>query len=217
MGLQAKEQIIKDVNMSKNPLYVVQVNRVARKIADVANRSDFDWEFYTIEGETINAFCLSGGKIFVYEGLLKLVKNDDQLATVIGHEVAHALLRHGAERVSMQMVSEGTKALAQVGAAAMGYEWNELYDVAFGVGSQYGVLLPYSRKHELEADEVGLMLMYDACYDPYESIKFWQTMKANGGAKQPEFMSTHPTDDNRIASLQAYITQELAQRVRNCR
>ncbi|MRI58214.1 MAG: peptidase M48 family protein [Epsilonproteobacteria bacterium] len=219
MGLQAKEQILKKAKISKNPYYNALVKRVATRIAAVAEREfhpGFKWEFYVLESPQVNAFCLPGGKIFVYTGLLKLVENEDQLAAVIGHEVAHAILRHGSERVSMAMISDIGKQLIAKGLQVSGAKWGPLFDLAYGVGAQYGVIYPYSRKFEYEADQLGLYLMYKACYDPNEAIKFWYRMMRLPKQKVPEFLSTHPSDRNRIAALQRYI-QKLRKIPRDCK
>jgi predicted Zn-dependent protease len=218
MGLQAKQQILKKAKLSKNPYYNAMVRRVASRIARVAEAEfhpRFQWEFYVLESPQVNAFCLPGGKIFVYTGLLKLVQNDDQLATVIGHEVAHAILRHGSERVSMAMLGNLGKQLLARGLQVSGHNWGPLFDLAYGVGTQYGILYPYSRKFEYEADQLGLYLMYKACYDPNEALKFWERMRRAKKQKIPEFLSTHPADINRIKALAAYI-RKLRKIPRNC-
>ncbi len=208
MGLQAKQQILKKAKISRNPYYNALVRRVASRIARMAEAEfhpRYQWEFYVLESPQINAFCLPGGKIFVYTGLLKLVQNDDQLATVIGHEVAHAILRHGSERVSMAMLGNLGKQLLAKGLQVSGHSWGPLFDLAYGVGTQYGILYPYSRKFEYEADQLGLYLMYKACYNPYEALKFWERMRRAKKQHIPEFLSTHPADINRIRALAAYI------------
>ena len=208
MGLQAERQILQKAKISRNPYYNRVVQRVAKRIAQVAEKEfhpRFQWRFYVLESPQINAFCLPGGKIFVYTGLLKLVDNEDQLAAVIGHEVAHAILRHGSERVSMAMLGNLGKELLAKGLQISGSKWGPLFDLAYGVGTKYGVIYPYSRKFEYEADQLGLYLMYKACYNPNEAIKFWYKMMRASRAKVPEFLSTHPSDINRIKALQAYI------------
>ncbi len=213
MGLQAKEEILKKAKISKDPHYNAMVRRVATRIAKVAEKEfhpGFKWEFYVLESPQVNAFCLPGGKIFVYTGLLKLVENDDQLATVIGHEVAHAILRHGSERVSMAMIGNLSKELLAKGLHISGSKWGPLFDLAYGVTAQYGVIYPFSRKFEYEADQLGLYLMYKACYNPYEAIRFWQKMMAQNKHKIPEFLSTHPADKNRIEALRRYIVKLLS-------
>ncbi len=218
MGLQAEHQILQKARLSHNPYYNAMVRRVASRIAKVAEEEfhpGYKWEFFVLDSPQINAFCLPGGKIFVYTGLLKLVKNDDQLATVIGHEVAHAILRHGSERVSMGMLGQLGKELLAKGLQVGGSRWGPLFDLAYGVGTQYGILYPYSRKFEYEADQLGLYLMYKACYNPYEAIKFWHRMMRAAKAKVPEFLSTHPSDIHRIEALRRYI-QKLVQIPRHC-
>ncbi|BCD68024.1 M48 family metallopeptidase [Nitratiruptor sp. YY09-18] len=218
MGLQAEQQILRKSRISRNPSYNAMVRRVGKRIAQVAEvefHPNYRWEFHVIESPQINAFCLPGGKIFVYTGLLKLVENDDQLAAVIGHEVAHAILRHGSERVSIAMVSNLGKQLIAQGLQISGRRWGPLYDLAYGVTTQYGILFPYSRKFEYEADQLGLYLMYKACYKPEEAIRFWYKMMQASRKKIPEFLSTHPSDEHRIAMLQRYI-KRLRKIQRNC-
>ena len=161
---------------------------------------NFAWEFNLVKDKQINAFCMPGGKIVVYEGLMKLVASDDELAVVIGHEVAHAVAKHSNERMSQQM-------LAQYGAQILNQSLSQkssavqaIANQVYGIGSQYGVMLPFSRKHELEADYMGLIFMRMAGYNPDVAIGFWQKMSA-GGAKVPEIMSTHPSDDRSINDI----------------
>jgi predicted Zn-dependent protease len=208
MGLQAKNDILKKAKVSTNPYYNEMVRRVASKIAKVAEREfhpNFKWEFYVLDSPQINAFCLPGGKIFVYTGLLKLIESDDELAAVIGHEVAHAILRHGSERASIAMVGNISKELVAKGLSISNSKWGPLFDLAYGVTSTYGIIYPYSRKFEYEADQLGLYLMYKACYNPYEAIRLWQKMMRTKKEKIPEFLSTHPADENRIKALKEYI------------
>ncbi len=208
MGLSAERQILQKAKISRNPYYNRLVRQVAKRIAMVAEREfhpRFQWEFYVLESPQVNAFCLPGGKIFVYTGLLKLIDTPDQLAAVIGHEVAHAILRHGSERVSMAMLGNIGKQLLAKGLQISGTKWGPLFDLAYGVTAQYGVLYPYSRKFEYEADQLGLYLMYKACYEPDEAIRFWYKMMRIGKKRVPEFLSTHPSDIHRIQALQRYI------------
>ena len=162
--------------------------------------SNFAWEFNLVNDDQVNAFCMPGGKIVVYEGLLKLVESEDELAVVVGHEVAHAVAKHSNERMSQQM-------LTQYGGQILGAAVSEksalvqgLAAQLYGLGSQYGVTLPFSRKHESEADYMGLVLMTIAGYNPDVAIGFWQKMSADGGSV-PEFMSTHPSDATRIKDI----------------
>ena len=201
MGLQAEREILAKSSVNHDPKLNELVRRVGSRIAKAANQPDYKWSFHLLNSDQINAFCLPGGKIFVYTGLLKLIDNDAQLATVLGHEVAHAIARHGAERMSMMQLGEISR---QVAATAVGAEYRSLVNAAYGIGANYGVFLPYSRKFEYEADEIGLYLMAMAGYDPRESIKFWQKMmeKSKNMPKPPEFASTHPADINRIKHIE---------------
>ncbi len=218
MGLSAEEKILRKAKLSDNPRYIAMVDRVASRIARVAEAEfhpHYHWEFYVLESKKINAFCLPGGKIFVYTGLLQLVDNDDELAAVIGHEVAHAILRHGSERVSMAMVGRLGMELLAKGVELSGHEWGPLYDMAYGVTTKYGVLYPFSRKFEYEADKLGLYLMYKACYDPDQAIHFWHKMMQASRVHIPELLSTHPSDMHRIEALKRYIVK-LRRIARNC-
>ncbi len=171
------------------------------------------WEVVVFEDNSANAFALPGGKIGVHTGLLKVATNQDQLATVIGHEVAHVLSRHGAERVSQQMGLEialqATDAISKNKMQNQGSQ--RALMSALGLGAQFGVLLPFSRTHESEADIYGLNLMAKAGFDPRQSVNLWQNMsKASGGKRQPQFMSTHPNPEKRIEKLSNYMPQALA-------
>ena len=175
----------------------------------VSNLDGYKWEFNLVEDKTVNAWCMSGGKVVVYTGLMALIQNDAELATVLGHEIAHAVARHGSERMSDQM-------LVQLGGTALTTalvqkpeQTKQLAMTAFGIGSQVGVMLPFSRKHEYEADYMGLLFMAMAGYDPNNSINFWEKMAKQGGQKQPEFLSTHPVDENRIARLKEKMPEAL--------
>lgn len=190
------------------------VTRVGKRIAAAteaylrnnglaAEIENFAWEFNLVKDNQINAFCMPGGKIVVYEGLMKLVSSDDELAVVVGHEVAHAVAKHSNERMSQQILTQyGAQILNQTlsqKSAAMQTIANQVY----GVGAQYGMMLPFSRKHESEADYMGLIFMTMAGYNPDVAIGFWQKMSAGGGAKVPEIMSTHPSDERRIRDIQS--------------
>lgn len=145
---------------------------------------------------------MPGGKVVVYTGILKMAQNDDQLATVMSHEVSHALARHGAERMSHQKISSGVQKLGNLLLGVTAPEYTNAFNLAYGVGSKYGVMLPYGRTHEHEADEIGIHLMHKAGYNMHEAVKFWQNMKAAKKGDEPmEFLSTHPSDDNRIKEI----------------
>ena len=174
------------------------------------NLEGYKWEFNLIEDATVNAWCMSGGKVVVYTGLLPLAQNDAALATVLGHEIAHAVARHGSERMSDQMLVQlgGTALTAAL--AQKPEQTRQIAMTAFGVGSQVGVILPFSRQHEYEADYMGLIFMAMAGYDPNESIGFWEKMAKQSGTKPPEFLSTHPVDENRIARLKEKMPEAMA-------
>jgi predicted Zn-dependent protease len=208
MGYQAEQEILKKSKISKNIRYKNLVNKIGRKVARVANQPNFRWNFHVIEGKEINAFCLPGGKVFVYTGLIKLVDNEAQLASVIAHEVAHAIARHGAERVSMMQLGQIGKKLA---IQAADPKYKRTIEQVYGISANYGVFLPYSRSFEYEADEIGVILMAKAGYNPKESVKFWQKMMraSRSMRKPPEFASTHPSDIKRIQRLQALMPKAL--------
>ncbi len=207
LGLREAEKIKKESKLLPDSDPRVQrVRRIGERIAAVANRSDFQWEFNVIESDQVNAFCLPGGKVFFYTGILKLTSNDDQIATVMGHEIAHALARHGAERMSMQMLAQAGAIALAVGTRDSSPAERAAYLGAYGLGSTLGVMLPYSRKHEHEADEIGIYLMWKAGYNPHEAVKFWKKMaKLSEGKAPPEFLSTHPSDASRIKAIEEYI------------
>jgi predicted Zn-dependent protease len=170
---------------------------------NLASRLDgYKWEFNLVKNDsTPNAWCMPGGKVVVYSGILPYTKDKNGLAVVLSHEIAHAVARHGNERMSQEL-------LAQFGSVALNEaikqkpeETKAIFNGAYGLGAQFGVMLPYSREHELEADKLGLIFMAMAGYDPQTAIAFWERMSTMGGKKPPEFMSTHPSDARRIAQI----------------
>ena len=183
-----------------------RVKAIGERIAKVADRSDFTWEFNLVEDEALNAFCLPGGKVVVYTGILKAARNDDQLATVISHEIAHALARHGAERMSSSMVQQGVQALGNVVLAVGAPEYQNIFNQTYGIGTQVGVMLPYGRMQESEADEIGIYLMNKAGYNVHESLKFWENM-SDGKKETSDFLSTHPSSTTRIKDLEKVIAK----------
>ncbi len=205
LGLEAYRQIIGESTLSNDREMTAVVRRVGQRIADAANRPDFRWEFNLIESAQANAFCLPGGKIAVYTGIMPILQNEAALAAVVGHEVAHALIRHGAERMSQNMAAGVVQEALKIGVRDVDPRKQELIMQAFGIGSQVGVLLPYSRTHELEADRVGLRLAAQAGYDPREAVGVWQRMRAVGGKKPPELLSTHPSEKRRIEKMEELI------------
>jgi len=219
------KQFISQSQLSSNTTYNAKVTQVGRRLAAATNAylkqngyesmlSSLSWEFNVVDSKQVNAFCMPGGKIVVYTGLLNLVGNgphsDDELAAVMGHELSHALAKHANERISNQL-------LLQAGGQILGAAVNTrsqllggLINQAYGLGAQVGVMLPFGRKQEYEADKMGLVLMAMAGYDPRYAVNFWQKMSASkGGAQQNELLSTHPSDANRIKEIQAYLPNAL--------
>jgi predicted Zn-dependent protease len=174
------------------------------------NRLDqFSWEFNLVENDVPNAWCMPGGKVVFYSGILPLCENDDGIAVVMGHEIAHAVARHGNERMSQQlMVQAGGIAISEY-LKTKPQETQNIFLSAYAIGSQVGVLLPYSRKHEYEADKLGLIFMAKAGYNPQEAVDFWERMMKHGGPKPPEFLSTHPADAKRIAEMKKNLPEAM--------
>lgn len=215
--LTLSEQSYKDVlsqsKVATDAVWGPKVSEVGRKIADSAESfmrengmekqlANYKWEFNLLQDDkVVNAFCMPGGKIVVYTGILPVVKDDNGLATVMSHEVAHAIANHGGERMTQEIaVQAGGMGLAQLIKSKPALAQQILMQ-AYGAGSQVGILLPYSRSHESEADHIGLVLMARAGYDPKTAIAFWARMSALGGSQPPELLSTHPANARRIADI----------------
>ena len=221
LSLTEYDKFIKTNKLSSDKDKTAMVKRVGERIAKAVegymasqklNKSleGYKWEFNLVEDPTVNAWCMAGGKVVVYTGLFPLTQTESGLATVMGHEIAHAVARHGSERMSDQM-------LIQLGGTALSTAMSQKPELtrqialsAYGAGSQVGVILPFSRQNEYEADYMGLIFMAMAGYDPHESIPFWERMSKQGGSKPPEFLSTHPVDQNRIDRLKAKMPDALA-------
>jgi predicted Zn-dependent protease len=206
LGLAAYQQVLKEERVSRDPRYNDLVTQVGQRIAAVANRPDYAWEFRVIDKNSANAFALPGGKVAVYTGLFPYTQTEAGLATVLGHEVAHALARHGAERVSQNMLAQIGLSALQIGLS------NGDPGIVQGIALAYGVLgeLPFNRSQESEADHIGLILMAKAGYDPREAIGLWQRMEAGqDGAGLPEFLSTHPSGATRIKQIQQWLPEAL--------
>lgn len=221
LGAQAYAQVLNDpkIQISKNPKEVEPVQRVAARIIEAAERSkyaetaqQFDWEVTIIKDDkTKNAFALSGGKIAIYTGIFPMAKNEAGLAAIMGHEVVHALARHGAERMSQGLVAQilFTGADIALAGGGAGAGTRQAVMQALGLGAQVGVILPFSREHESEADYIGVLLAAQAGYDPREAIQVWERMEQAGGEQPPEFLSTHPGHGTRIADLESWMPEAL--------
>lgn len=219
LGITAFRDVLRQARLSANPEINEMVNRVGRRIAAVADKPEYHWEFAVIQDDRmVNAFALPGGKVAIFTGILKHTKNEDGLATVMAHEIAHALQRHGAERMSRGILDQ----IAQIGILAGAASGAVNPQLAMGAMSAYGVgiTLPHNRKQESEADYVGLKLMAKAGYDPREAIGFWERMSGcprqmigkfcfRSNAAIPEFLSTHPSDVTRIRQIQAWIPEAM--------
>ncbi|MCO4795195.1 MAG: M48 family metallopeptidase [Bacteriovoracaceae bacterium] len=210
MGVKAWNDIKRKERVSRDSRITSIVNTVGVNIAKQAARPDFNWEIKTFESSSPNAFCLPGGKIGIYTGILKYAKNEAGLATVMGHEVGHAIARHGGQRMSQQLVTNlGMVAIGVTAFSKMPPRKRNLLMAAIGAGVAVGVMLPYSRSHELEADEIGMILMAKAGYDPREAVKFWERFGRAGGKAPPEFLSTHPRSGKRAERLSAMLPKAL--------
>ena len=223
MGAQAYQQVKSDPKMrqSQDPREIEPVRRVAARIIEAAKRSkyaemaqQFQWEVTVIKDDkTMNAFALPGGKIAVYTGIFPVAKTEAGLAAVMGHEVVHALARHGAERMSQgQLTSAALQAAgAAIGASGSNPMLSQAAMAALGAGVQVGVLLPFSREHESEADYIGILLAADAGYDPRESVHLWERMEQmSTGGGPAEFLSTHPGHETRIQQLKKWMPEAMA-------
>jgi predicted Zn-dependent protease len=221
MSLSQYDQFLKENQLSRNPAQTQMVKRVGLRIQKAVEQyfaqnnmshqlANYAWEFNLVESKDINAWCMPGGKVVVYSGILPLTKDETGLAVVMGHEIAHAVARHGNERMSQGM-------MAQLGGVALSTALEtkpeatkQLWMGVYGLGAQYGLMLPYSRLHENEADHMGLIFMAMAGYDPREAPGFWQRMAdQKGGAAPPEFLSTHPSDSKRIKNIQSLIPEAM--------
>jgi predicted Zn-dependent protease len=215
MGFKAFDQLKQQKPYITSGKDAEMVREVGRRIAKVAPVENAKWEFVLFEDDSPNAFALPGGKVGVNTGILKITKNEAGLATVMGHEVAHVTARHGAERASQTMGIQLLGAIADAALAQNAPGARQGVMQAYGLGAQVGVLLPYSRVHESEADEVGMLYMARAGYNPQEAIAFWQRFAAynnkQGGGKPPEFLSTHPLDARRINDLKAMLPRAEAE------
>ena len=203
------------------------VERVPQVTADLAAQNQqsaptdhegFNWDVSVIQSDQANAFCLPGGKMAVYTGLLPVTQNEDAMAVVMGHEIAHALLRHGSQRMAQQKLMQTGQMAAGMALGGMDPGQQQMVMAALGAGAQYGFILPYGRNHETQADQVGLMLAAAACYDPESAVPLWERMsQLGGGQRPPEFASTHPDPANRIETLKSLMPAAQAFKAKYCR
>ncbi len=220
LSLSSYQETMNGSKLSNDPKEVDLVVRVGKRLAAATEQylkdhqlpyENYEWEFNVIDDdETVNAWCMPGGKIAVYTGLLPVAENDTGLAVVMGHEIAHAIANHGNERMSHSLLAELGGAALSVALEKQPAKTKELYLQAYGAVGQVGVLLPYSRLHESEADRIGLTLMAMAGYDPREAVPFWERMNEMGGQRTLELLSTHPAPENRINNIKEYLPEALA-------
>jgi metalloendopeptidase OMA1, mitochondrial len=213
LGAAAYGQVLKKSTVVHDPQVTEVVQRVGKRIAAVADKPEYQWEFTVIDDpKQANAFCLPGGKVAVYTGIFPIARDEAGLATVIGHEVAHALARHGAERMSQSTLLQAGAVAAAVaaGASGAGAGTQQAVMAAYGLGSQVGVALPFSRSQESEADHIGLILMAKAGYDPEAAVGLWQRMEADAqGKTPPEWLSTHPSPATRQDDLRGWMAEAM--------
>ncbi len=221
MSLQQYDDVLKKSKLSNDPAKIQMVKRVGERIAGATEQfftekgmeseiKNYKWEFSLIEDDkVVNAWCMPGGKVAVYTGILPITQTDTGLAVVMGHEIAHAIAKHGNERMSQGL-------LAQLGAVGLSAALStnpgatsEIFMAAYGLGANVGVLLPYGRLQESEADQIGLILMAKAGYDPRQAVPFWKRMNEKGGSRPPEFLSTHPAPETRIKDIEAQIPEAM--------
>jgi predicted Zn-dependent protease len=221
LSVQEYSKVLDQSRLSQNPVQVQMVRNVGRGIAgatedflreqglaeDIRN---YKWEFNLIEDDkTVNAWCMPGGKVAVYTGILPFTQNETGLAVVMGHEIAHAVAKHGSERMSQGLLAQLGGVALSVALSTQPAIASDLFLSAYGVGAQVGFLLPYSRVQESEADQIGLVLMARAGYDPREAVPFWKRMSEKGGNRPPEFLSTHPAPETRIRQIEDFIPEAM--------
>jgi len=211
LGADGYAEILETSTLSDDGEAVAQLRTIGRRIADVTGEDDYDWEFNLIENDSIvNAFCLPGGKVAFYTGIMELAGDENEIATVMAHEIAHATARHGGERMTQLL-------MYQLGGIALSEalknnreETMVMAQVAYGVGATLAYILPYSRKHESEADHIGLIYMAKAGYDPRAAVRFWKKMQEHyAGQEPPEWLSTHPSSQTRIDDLERLMPEAL--------
>jgi len=218
MADQQYDDFLKQNKLSTDKAATDQVKRVGGRIAKAVetyltqhNMADevkkYSWEFSLVESKEVNAWCMPGGKVVVYTGILPITKDDTGLAVVLGHEIAHAVANHGSERMSQGLLAQMGGVALSAALAKSPAQTQQLAMAAYGAGAEVGVLLPFGRTQESEADHLGLIFMAMAGYNPDEAVTFWERMSASGGEKPPEFLSTHPSDQHRIADIKKLLPE----------
>lgn len=223
MSLQQYDQFLKEHKVSTNQEQTGMVKRVGARVQDAVERyfassglsehlSDYKWEFNLVEDKQVNAWCMPGGKVVVYTGILPIARTEAGLAVVMGHEIAHAIAEHGNERMSQGLIAQLGGVALSTALSTKSAATQQLWMSVYGVGAQYGAILPYGRLQESEADHLGLIFMAMAGYDPHEAVPFWERMAAQkGGKAPPEFLSTHPADATRIENIKRLIPEAMEQ------
>ena len=223
MSLQQYDQFLKEHKLSANQEQTQMVKRVGTKVQNAVERyfassglsehlANYQWEFNLVEDKQVNAWCMPGGKVVVYTGILPVAKGEAGLAVVMGHEIAHAIAEHGNERMSQGLMAQMGGVALSTALSTQTAATQQLWMSVYGVGAQYGAILPYGRMQESEADHLGLIFMAMAGYDPNEAISFWQRMSAQkSGQAPPEFLSTHPSDTTRIENIRRLIPEAMKQ------
>ena len=224
MSLTNYGDFLKENKLSTNKEQTATIKRVGAKMAAAVEKylnengfadrvADFKWEFNLVQSDEVNAWCMPGGKVVFYTGILPITQNDAGVAVVMGHEIGHAVARHGNERMSQQLVQQYG---GQIGSATVPELFKKnpekaqaIFQTAYAVGTQYGIMLPYSRQQEYEGDKLGLIFMAIAGYNPGEAVSFWERMATNSTAQVPEFMSTHPLEANRIEAIKAFLPEAM--------
>lgn len=217
MSAQHYEDFLKENPRSKDEAKTKSIRRIGKNISEavdafmrqngMAEEADaYGWEFNLIDDDTVNAWCMPGGKVVFYTGILPIAQNKDGIAAIMGHEVAHAFAKHGQERMTSGLVQQAGGIAVALGTSGESEQQKEVWNAVYGVGSGLG-LLKFSRLHEEEADKLGMVFMIMAGYKPEEAVGVWERMKANSDGEPPEFFSTHPSNDSRIQSLRAYLPE----------
>lgn len=220
MSLNSYQQVLIESTLSNDTAKVAMVKRVGGRLADAAevylsahgySTADYKWEFNLIEDDsTVNAWCMPGGKVAVYTGILPITQDETGLAVVMGHEIAHAIANHGNERMSESLLIEMGAVALSAALEEQPQKTQDLFMLSYGAASHLGATLPHTRGHEAEADRIGLTLMAMAGYDPRAAIPFWQRMNQMSGARPPEFLSTHPAPQTRIDNIRSYLPEAMA-------